>query len=448
MKTMAYKSVRSRLKNLSKKTSLDPSVKQQIRDQLGMEMAKEASEPSSSTPLQLLRRLPMAAAVVIPFTAIVAGVGYWSSPRLHSPQKTMAISNTTTSNSTLSPSVPTIPVETQPKYPTLRVDDSGMTANAGPLSNFLQGATIHSHPFPGSSGTGASVLASVDGDGSLVAVNVHGDGYVTAPGYISTLYFVSLTSNKVQTIAKLSDGPSFGVVTAAVLSPQWIAWTDFVPNANMQNVGILDRATGKSWYVVSLKDEQQFLRKGLGTTLFLRGNTLYMQGLTSIQSYNIVTKKWSTFYTPPTDGNLQLLGFELTDQGAVAELTGGNYDTDVVVQLNQQGKQVGKMYHLPKGVLNLTGVSANQVVFDGDSDTYAWTPGNSKIKQISNASGWFSGVGGRYLAGWDYSQQTSGQLVDLQAKTHYNLDASSAMVTSTELYWAQGNILHWVALPK
>lgn len=446
---MVYRSVKSRLKNLSKKTSLDPSVKQQLRNRLGMEMAKEASEPSGSTRLQLLRRLPMVTAVVIPFAVIVAGVGYWGSHRLHSPQKTMASANNTASNSTLNPTAPT-----KPQYPTLRVDESSMTANGGPLSNFLQGATIHSHQFQGSSGTGASVLDGVDGDGTLVAVNVHGDGYVTAPGYKSTLYFVSLKSNKVRTIAKLSDGPSLGVVTAAVLSPQWVAWTDFIPNGVMQNVGILNRATGKSWYVVSPKDEQQFIRKGLGTSLSLRGNTLYMyaSGTSmnngSIQSYNMITKKWSTFYAPPADGSLQLSSFDLTDQGDVVELTGGSFDTDVVVQLNQQGKQIGTAYRLPNGVLNITGVSGNQVIFDGDSDTYAWTPGSSKIQQITNASGWYSGVGGRYLTGWDYSQQTSGQLVDMQTKTHYNLDASSAVVTFTELYWTQGNTLHWVVLPK
>lgn len=366
------------------------------------------------------------------------------------------VSNNTTSNSVANPRV-----STTSKNPTLQMDIASMTANGGPLSKFLQGETVHSYQFSGSSGTGASVLASVDRDGTLVAVNFNGDEYVTAPGYKSTLYFVPATSNTIQTIAKLNnDGPRLGVVTAAVLSSQWIAWTDFVPNGVMQNVGILNRATGESWYVVSPKDEQQFLRKVLGTSLFLRGNTLYMfasgympaSGTSmnngSIQSYNMITKKWNTFYAPPANGSLQLSNFELTEQGAVVELTGGSYNTDVVVQLNQQGKQFGKAYRLPNGVLSLRGVSGEQVFFNGDRDSYAWMPGSSEIQEITNTLGEFSGVGERYLTGWDYSQQSSGQLLDMQTKTHYDLDASSAVVTSSKLYWTKGNTVYWAALPK
>lgn len=425
------------------KTSLDPDVKQQIRNRLDIEMMKGDCEPAGSSRVQLRRKLPTVAAVVIPLAVIVAGVGYWGSLQLQNPQTPAAIDNNTTSNRTAHP-----PVPSTPKHPTLKVDVSSMTANAGPLSTFLHGSTIHSYQFPGSSGTGASVLASVDGDGTLVAVNFHGDEYVTAPGYKSTLYFVSAKSNKVQTIAKLTDGPNFGVVTAAVLSSQWIAWTDFIPNGVTKNIGIMNRATGQSWYVVSPEDEQQFLKKAVEAHLFLRGNTLYMQGNQGIQSYNIVTKKWSAFYTLPTDGNLQLLSFELTNQGAVAELSAGNYDTDVIVQLNQQGQQVGKMYHLPKGVLILTGVSGNQVVLDGDRESYTWTPGSSTIQEVTNAPGWFSGAGERYLTGWAYNQQHSGQLVDLQTRRRYHFDANSAVVTSTKLYWTTGNTLHWATLPK
>ncbi len=360
------------------------------------------------------------------------------------------VSNNTTSNSVANPQVPTTS-----KNPTLQMDIASITANGGPLSKFLQGATVHSCQFSGSSGTGASVLASVDRDGTLVAVNFNGDEYVTAPGYKSTLYFVPATSNTIQTIAKLNnDGPRLGVVTAAVLSTQWIAWTDFVPNGVMQNVGILNRATGESWHVVLPKDEQQFLRKVLGTSLFLRRNILYVfaSGTSmnngSIQIYNMITKKWSTFYAPPANGSLQLSSFELTEQGAVVELTGGSFDTDVVVQLNQQGKQIGKAYCLPNGVLNLTGVSGDQVLFNGDRDSYAWTPGSSEIQEITNTSGVFSGVGERYLTGWDYSQQLSGQLLDMQTKTHYDFDASSAVVTSSKLYWTKGNTVYWAVLPK
>jgi hypothetical protein len=346
-------------------------------------------------------------------------------------------------------------VSSTSKNPTLQMDIASMTANGGPLSNFLQEATVHSYQLSGSSGTGASVLASVDGDGTLVAVNFNADEYVTAPGYKSTLYFVPATSNTIRTIAKLNnDGPRLGVVTAAVLSSQWIAWSDFVPNGVIQNVGILNRVTGESWYVVSPKDEQQILSKVLGAILFLRGNTLYMfasgtsMNKGSIQSYNMITKKWSTFYAPPANGSLQLSIFEMTEQGAVVELTGGGFDTDVVVQLNQHGKQIGKAYRLPKGVLNLTGVSGDQVLFNGGSDSYVWTPGSSKIQEITNKSGVFSGVGERYLTGWDYSQQTPGQLLDMHTKTHYDLDASSAVVTSSKLYWTKGNTVYWAVLPK
>jgi hypothetical protein len=361
----------------------------------------------------------------------------------------------TVSDNTTSYSIANPQVSTTSKNPTLQVDIDSMTANGGSLSKFLQGATVHSYQFSGSSGTGASVLASVDKDGTLVAVNFNGDEYVTAPGYKSTLYYVPATSNTVQTIAKLNnDGPRLGVVTAAVLSSQWMAWTDFVPNGVVQNVGILDRATGKSWYVVSPKDEQQFLSKVLGTNLFLRGNTLYMfaSGTSmnngSIQSYNMVTKGWSVFYTPPADGNLQLLGFELTEQGAVVELSDGRFDTDVVVQLNQQGKQIGKAYCLPNGFLSLTGVNSNQVIFSGDTDSYAWTPGSPQIQEITNTSGVFSGVGGRYLTGWDHSQQTSGQLLAMQTRTHYDFDVRSTVVTSSKLYWTKGSTVYWATLPK
>jgi hypothetical protein len=447
---MAYRSVKSRLKNLSEKTSLDLSAKQQIRNRLEMEMAKGACEPSRASSVNIRRKLSTIAAVVIPLAVIIAGGGYWRSLHFQTPQKSVAVANNTPSNNHVKP-----PVPTTTKNATLRVGVSRMTANSGALSNFLHGSAVHSHQFSGSSGTGASVLDSVDRDGTLVAVNFNGDEYVTAPGYKSTLYFVPATSNTIQTIAKLNnDGPRLGVVTAAVLSSEWIAWTDFVPNGVMQNVGILNRATGESWYVVAPKDEQQFMKKALGASLFLRRDTLYMfaSGTSmnngSIQSYNMITKKWSTFYDPPADGSLQLLSFELTEQGAVVELTGGSFDTDVVVQLNKEGKQIGKAYRLPSGVLNLTGVSGAQVLFNGDRGSYEWTPGSSEIQEISNTSGVFSGVGERYLTGWDYSQQTSGQLLDMQTKTHYDFDASSAAVTSSKLYWTKGNTVYWAALPK
>lgn len=340
--------------------------------------------------------------------------------------------STEVSNKSTSHGLAVPQVSTTLRNPTLQVYTASMTANGGPLSNLLQGAKVHSYRFSGSSGTVASVMASVDRDGTLVAVNFLGDEYVTAPGYRSTLYFVPAKSNAVQTIAKLNhDGPSLGVVTAAVLSSQWIAWTDFVPNGVMQNVGIFNRATGESWYVVSSKGERQFLSKGLGSSLFLRGNTLYMlaSGTSmnhgSIQCYNIITKKWSTFYAPPANGSLQMLSFELTEQGAVVELTGGNFDTDVVLQLNQQGKQIGKVYRLPRGGLFLTGVNGNQVLFNGDRDSYTWVPGSSEIRDITHTSGMFSGAGEQYLTGWDDGQQGTGQLVNLQTKKHYTFEAIS-----------------------
>jgi hypothetical protein len=346
-------------------------------------------------------------------------------------------------------------VSTTLRNSTLHVYTASMTGNGGPLSSLLQGEKVHSYRFSGSSGTDASVIASFDRDGTLVAVNFNGNEYVTAPGYKSTLYFMPAKSNAVQTIAKLNkDGPSLGVVTAAVLSSQWIAWTDFVPNGVLQNIGVLNRTTGASWYVVSSKREPEFLRKGLGSSLFLHGNTLYMldsgtsKNNGSIQCYNLITKKWSTFYAPPANGSLKLLSFEMTEQGAVVELTGGNFDADVVLQLSLQGKQIGKVYSLPNDVLLLTGVNGNRVLFNGDRDSYTWVPGSSTIQEIPNTSEIFSGAGDQYVIGLDDGHQTSGQLLDMQTKKHYDFDASSAVVTLSKLYWTKGNTVYWAELPK
>jgi hypothetical protein len=354
----------------------------------------------------------------------------------------ISYANTTTDKLSFSYKYKEIPSSNTIK---LSVDTHQMTNDSGSLSNFLHYSKIHSHSLPGTSYSQAQVLASVDGDGTLVADTYYGD---LRTNQNAKLYFLSTQSKTVSMIGQLSKGG--GVISSAVLSRNWIAWTDFLPNGMMLNIGVLDRINGHLWYVGSIKDEGDFIKKDLTDQLFIRGDLLIAYSHNRVYSYNMATRKWSILYALSPDSKSQINGLQLAPNGEVVQLAQANVlGESMVIWLDKDWTKVLGTYDLPKDVLYMTGSSGNKIIFDGMSgSTYLWSLGSHTVQKISDVSSWLSGAENRYLAGWGYSSKSAGQLLDMQTKRHYNFNANSAIVTSTRLYWTKRNVMYWSILPN